>query len=56
MQCDLCGSERLVVPPCADGHGVDCPDLCCADCGAAIVVAAGVFVPEPVTVTPAKVA
>ncbi|MDP9434860.1 MAG: hypothetical protein M3P93_06565 [Actinomycetota bacterium] len=25
-------------PPCEDGHGEDCLDLACADCGAAVVL------------------
>ena len=28
----------FVVPPCEDGHGDDCLDLACADCGAAVVL------------------
>lgn len=28
----------FVVPPCEDGHGEDCLDLACADCGAAVVL------------------
>ena len=27
------------VPPCADGHDEDCPELVCTRCGAAEVVA-----------------
>ena len=26
------------VPPCEDGHGEDCLDLACAECGSAIVL------------------
>ena len=37
--CSPCGSEQLFeVPPCEDGHGEDCLDLACAQCGAAVVV------------------
>jgi len=37
--CSPCGEERVFeVPPCEDGHGLDCLDLSCVDCGHAIVV------------------
>ena len=37
--CGECKDERhFEMPPCEDGHGVDCLDLACVDCGAAIVV------------------
>jgi hypothetical protein len=37
--CADCRAEQLFeVPPCADGHGEDCPDLACTGCGAGIVV------------------
>ena len=37
--CDGCADERpFVAPPCEDGHGADCVDLMCVDCGEAIVV------------------
>ncbi len=26
------------VPPCEDGHGEDCLDLVCVDCGSAVVL------------------
>ena len=26
------------MPPCEDGHGADCLDLACVDCGFAVVV------------------
>ncbi len=36
--CGECKGERLFeVPPCEDGHGIDCLDLACAECGLAIV-------------------
>ena len=47
--CAGCGDERpFEVPPCEDGHGLDCLDLACVDCGHAIVV--GVLVDEQVVV------
>ena len=37
--CAECSDERpFEVPPCEDGHGEDCLDLSCAECGHAIVV------------------
>jgi hypothetical protein len=37
--CTDCSAEvPFEVPPCADGHGDDCPDLACTGCGAAVVV------------------
>ena len=45
--CAECSDERpFEVPPCEDGHGLDCLDLACVDCGYAIVV--GVMVDEQV--------
>jgi hypothetical protein len=38
--CSTCGDERpFERPPCADGHGDPCPELACADCGTAILLA-----------------
>ena len=37
--CSECSDERLFEqPPCIDGHGVDCPELACVDCGLAVVI------------------
>ncbi len=37
--CAGCQDERgFEVPPCEDGHGLDCLDLACVECGHAIVV------------------
>ena len=37
--CHPCGDDRAFeVPPCEDGHGLDCLDLACVECGHAIVV------------------
>ena len=45
MHCVTCEGETLFeVPPCEDGHGLDCLDLACVDCGFAVVV--GVMVLE----------
>lgn len=35
--CPECGSESAFEQPlCSEGHGVDCPDLACIDCGTAL--------------------
>ncbi|MFC8847647.1 MULTISPECIES: hypothetical protein [unclassified Micromonospora] len=31
------------VPPCADGHGADCPELVCTGCGTALLIATFTF-------------
>jgi hypothetical protein len=44
--CAGCREVRdFEVPPCEDGHGEDCLDLACVDCGWAVVL--GVAVVEP---------
>lgn len=38
MFCSICGDDRRFErPPCADGHGDECPELACTDCGAAVL-------------------
>ena len=38
--CPSCAGERpFEAPPCLDGHGADCPELACVDCGTALLVA-----------------
>ncbi|MCK9896558.1 hypothetical protein MXD60_18500 [Frankia sp. AgB32] len=37
--CAGCGDERrFTQPPCADGHGADCPEWACTECGAAVLI------------------
>lgn len=37
--CGDCADETVFeVPPCEDGHGEDCLDLGCVECGAAVTV------------------
>lgn len=37
--CPVCSDERpFVQPECADGHGADCPEWACAECGHAVLV------------------
>lgn len=39
LHCSVCDDERCFEqPPCADGHGADCPEYACVECGMAIVV------------------
>ncbi|MDT4907932.1 MAG: hypothetical protein QOG07_3088 [Pseudonocardiales bacterium] len=39
LYCSSCADFRLSeVPPCADGHGADCPDRACTECGTALFV------------------
>jgi hypothetical protein len=38
-RCSSCGRERpFEQPPCRDGHGDDCPECACIDCGEAILI------------------
>ena len=47
--CGQCQDERgFESPECEDGHGLDCLDLACVECGHAIVV--GVMASEVVLV------
>jgi hypothetical protein len=40
MHCTSCDGERAFEQPdCVDGHGGDCPDWVCAECGAGVVTA-----------------
>jgi hypothetical protein len=49
--CPECADERpFEMPPCEDGHGFDCLDLACRDCGFAVVVGVLVVHDEPVAV------
>ncbi|WP_320067144.1 hypothetical protein [Micromonospora sp. RTGN7] len=42
--CDTCeGVQPFEAPPCADGHGTDCPELACTGCGAAMLIATFTF-------------
>jgi hypothetical protein len=38
--CPVCGRRGTVVTPdyCSDGHGDECPDRICLDCGGALTV------------------
>lgn len=37
--CSTCaGESAFEMPVCADGHGADCPELVCVECGTALLV------------------
>ena len=39
MWCPTCADERgFEVPPCRDGHGAQCPDRACVECGTVLCV------------------
>ena len=39
LTCPVCAAPReFERPPCPDGHGADCPDLVCVECGMVLVV------------------
>ncbi|MFG1801246.1 hypothetical protein ACGFI4_13880 [Micromonospora carbonacea] len=55
LHCDTCeGVRPFETPPCADGHGVDCPELVCTGCGAALLIATFTFPATRVATRPAK--
>jgi len=36
-ECSACGQQRAFeAPTCADGHGSDCSELACVECGCAV--------------------
>jgi hypothetical protein len=50
LHCSVCDHESgFEKPPCADGHGSECPDFACAKCGMAFVI--GDAPESPVIVT-----
>ena len=52
--CDDCGEARdFVTPPCQDGHGEDCLDLCCVECGFALTGATWLVTEQVVLVSAA---
>ena len=45
LYCPTCAEECLAeAPPCPDGHGDDCPDRACVECGTALLLDAPLFV------------
>jgi hypothetical protein len=46
LSCPSCGPEQAFqTPPCADGHGLECPDRACTGCGLARVLAPAAYAP-----------
>ncbi|MFI0487215.1 hypothetical protein [Actinomadura sp. 9N215] len=46
MYCSTCGDERVFEqPPCPDGHGAECPERACVECGAAVLVGSPLTAP-----------
>jgi hypothetical protein len=44
LYCPTCARESLAeAPPCPDGHGDECPDRACVECGAALLLDAPLF-------------
>jgi hypothetical protein len=44
LYCPSCQHECLAeTPPCPDGHGDQCPDRACVECGTALVLDAPLF-------------
>jgi hypothetical protein len=39
LDCPTCAGPRPALqPPCPDGHGDECPERACAECGTALLV------------------
>lgn len=39
LHCGTCGDDMpFEAPPCADGHGAECPELACTGCGSAVLL------------------
>ncbi|MFC5183363.1 hypothetical protein [Actinomadura harenae] len=53
MYCSTCGDERRFErTPCLDGHGADCPERACVECGAAVLAGPDATLGDPWIVTP----
>ena len=53
LYCPSCEREGVAeTPPCPDGHGAQCPDRACVECGTALVLDAALFA----AVTPRRAA
>jgi hypothetical protein len=49
LYCPTCARECLAeTPPCPDGHGDQCPDRACVECGTALLLDAPLFAMLPV--------
>jgi hypothetical protein len=48
LYCPTCARDSLAeAPPCPDGHGDECPDRACVECGTALVLDAPLFATLP---------
>ena len=48
LYCPTCARECLAeMPPCPDGHGDQCPDRACVECGTALLLDAPLFATIP---------
>lgn len=48
LYCPTCARDSLAeMPPCPDGHGEQCPDRACVECGTALVLDAPLFATLP---------
>ncbi|WP_131746528.1 hypothetical protein [Frankia sp. Cppng1_Ct_nod] len=57
LACPECGDERAFEqPPCQDGHGMDCPDRACVECGTAVFLDPPIFLDPSASSTPRPVA
>ncbi|GAA0213078.1 hypothetical protein GCM10009527_006260 [Actinomadura nitritigenes] len=55
MHCSTCGDEReFEQPPCPDGHGAECPERVCVECGAAVLVDPPLTSPDPAYAPPGR--
>ncbi len=53
--CAMCTTETVFeAPPCEDGHGLDCLDVACVECGHALVL--GVLVEKRTVLVVAQAA
>jgi hypothetical protein len=55
VYCPDCAElEVFEQPPCVDGHGVDCPEWLCLNCGTALLIDAPFELVERLPRTPAS--
>lgn len=53
LDCPSCAGPRAFEqPPCPDGHGAECPELTCTECGFALIRPP--VVPVTVSTTPTR--
>jgi len=53
--CPDCAADQFFERPfCADGHGADCPELACLECGSAVLVGALTEEPAQINTFPVR--